>query len=108
MFYQLDDIESADVLPGFRAKFVHTDRMTFVFWDVDAGAELPEHSHEHEQVCNVLSGEFSLTINGQTRTLRPGEVAVIPSMAVHSGQALSSCRVLDVFQPVREDYRKSS
>ena len=105
MFYQLDDIESTQVIPGFRAKFVHSERMTFVFWDVEAGAELPEHSHEHEQVCNVLEGEFSLTIDGQTQRLRPGQVAVIPSLAVHSGRAETDCRVLDVFQPVREDYR---
>jgi quercetin dioxygenase-like cupin family protein len=105
MFYQLDDIEYTQVLPGFLAKFIHSDRMTFVFWQIEAGAELPEHSHEHEQVCNVLEGKFSLTIDGQTQVLQPGQVAVIPSMATHSGRALTSCRVMDVFQPIREDYR---
>ena len=34
-----------------------------------------------------------------------GEVAVIPSGAVHSGRALTQCRFLDVFHPVREDYK---
>lgn len=37
--------------------------------------------------------------------MHPGGVAVVPSNATHSGRALSACRFVDVFQPVREDYR---
>ena len=46
-----------------------------------------------------------MTIDGETQTLRPGIVAVIPANAVHSGSTISRCEVLDVFVPVREDYR---
>jgi quercetin dioxygenase-like cupin family protein len=105
MFYQLDHIASKEVIPGFHAKIVHSERMTFVYWQIEADAELPEHAHEHEQVCHVIEGEFELTVDGHTRKLSPGQVGVIPSEAVHSGRALTACRVLDVFQPVREDYR---
>ena len=34
-----------------------------------------------------------------------GQVFVIPPDVPHSGRALTRCRVLDVFAPVREDYR---
>ena len=60
---------------------------------------------EHEQVCNVLEGTFELTIDGESRQLGVGQVGVIPSNAVHSGRAITACRVLDIFHPVREDYR---
>lgn len=79
--------------------------MTVTRWSVEAGAEFPEHAHPHEQISIVLDGEFALTIDGETRVLRPGHIALIPSGAVHSGHAVTECELLDVFSPVREDYR---
>jgi quercetin dioxygenase-like cupin family protein len=45
-------------------------------------------------------------VNGVTQILGPGSVGIIPPNAVHSGRALTDCRILDVFSPVREDYIK--
>jgi mannose-6-phosphate isomerase-like protein (cupin superfamily) len=66
---------------------------------------LPAHSHPHEQVVNVLDGEFELVVEGTPHVLRTGDVFAIPGNAPHSGQALTSCWILDVFCPIREDYR---
>lgn len=104
-FIDLSQLQTQTLMPGFDVRFVHTDSMTFAHWEVQAGAVLPEHSHEHEQVAHVLEGEFELTIDGTARILKPGVVGVIPSHAVHSGRAITDCRIMDVFQPVREDYR---
>ena len=106
MFFQdLDQIISREIVPGFRARFIHTKGMTLAYWEVEAGASLPEHSHPHEQIANVLDGEFELTVGGETRVMAPGQVAVIPSDVPHSGRAITDCRLLDAFQPAREDYR---
>ena len=59
----------------------------------------------HEQISNVLEGEFEMTLDGITQLLKPGTVAVIPSMTVHSGKAVTDCYILDIFNPVREDYK---
>lgn len=104
-FLKLDEQDSREQMPGFHGKFVHGDTVTIVHWRIEAGAALPEHSHPHEQVSNLLEGQFEMTIDGQTRLMGPGCVAVVPSNATHSGRALSPCRFVDVFQPVREDYR---
>jgi quercetin dioxygenase-like cupin family protein len=56
-------------------------------------------------VVNILAGRFELTVEDDTRILDAGDVVVIPSNAAHSGKALAECRILDVFHPVREDYR---
>ena len=104
-FLALKDIEEKEIVPGYRAKFVHSDNMTLAYWDVDPGAMLPEHSHLHEQIANVLEGRFELTVDGEPRVLEPGMVAVIPGGVPHSGKALTSCRLLDAFHPTREDYK---
>ncbi len=101
----LHDIVPRDLIPGFAGRFIHTQSMTLVYWDIEAGATLPPHSHFHEQVVNLLEGEFELTIDGQCHRLEAGDVIVIPRDANHQGKAITKCRILDVFQPVREDYK---
>ena len=104
-FLNLDLIPEQEILKGFHGKFVHTPSMTFAYWRIEKGAELPQHSHFHEQVANVLEGEFELTVDGETKVCRKGDVVTIPSNISHGGKALTECYILDVFQPVREEYR---
>lgn len=101
----LDELAEHELISGFHGRIVHSERMTFVYWRIEAGALLPEHSHPHEQVAHTFEGEFEITIDGETQILTAGSVAVIPGNAVHSGRALTECRIMDAFQPVREDYR---
>ena len=53
----------------------------------------------------VVAGKFEMTLDGETLQLEKGKVAVIPANAKHSGRALTDCEIMDVFYPVREDYR---
>ncbi len=102
-FIEINDIAEREVLPGCKARIVHADNMTLVYWSFDPGTVIPEHSHPHEQVANLLDGEFELTVGGETRGLRVGSVATIPSDTPHSGKAITAARILDVFHPIRED-----
>ncbi len=104
-YLDLKDIEEREIVPGYRAKFVHSEDMTLAYWDVDPGAELPEHSHPHQQIANVLEGKFEFTVDGDTRVLEPGMIAVIPGGVPHRGKALTPCRLVDAFHPAREDYK---
>ena len=98
-------IATKEIAPGYHSKLIHTAANTFNFIEVDAGSTVPMHSHPHEQCAFVLEGEFELTIDGIPHRLVPGLFAVIPPNVVHSGRALSNCRLLDIFSPVREDYK---
>ena len=104
-FVNLSDLSEKEAVPGFHGKFVHGDNMTTTFWRIEAGAKLPEHSHPHEQVSIVTEGKFEMTLDGETRQLEAGTVAVIPSNVTHSGVALTDCKIADIFYPVREDYK---
>ncbi|MBI2282319.1 MAG: cupin domain-containing protein [Bacteroidetes bacterium] len=105
---ELASIIPKEIVSGYSARFIHTDHMTFSYLDVKAGAALPEHSHPHEQVCHVLDGEFQLTLDGEPLRFGPESVIVIPSNVKHAGLAITDCKLLDVFTPVREDYREMS
>jgi len=104
MKISIPDLHPFEITRGFTARMIHTDNMTIAYVDVEAGAELPEHAHVHEQVTNLLEGEFEFVLGGESIHLKPGQVVVIPSNVPHSGRALTACRILDVFQPVREDF----
>lgn len=107
-FHSLKDTKPKEIIPGFFAKFVHTENVSFVFWEAKAGSAFPEHSHIHEQIATIQQGQFQLTINGETKMLEEGIVAVIPSNAKHSGIAITDCKLMDIFYPVREDYKNVS
>lgn len=100
----ISKIEEKELMKGFKGKFIHTDHMTQAFWEVEKGAELPFHSHVHEQTTQVLEGKLELTIDGETEVYEKGFVVVIPSNVVHGGVALTDCKIFDTFSPTREDY----
>ena len=104
-YFALTDIESKEVFPGYRGRFYHSEGMTVAHWEIKANCPLPEHAHHHEQIVNVVDGRFELTIDQEIHVLNPGDVAVIPPNVTHGGKGHTDCRIIDVFHPVREDYR---
>jgi len=106
-FKELRHMEQREILPKCHVRFVHSDNMTFSYWNLEEGAEIPEHSHPHEQVCSMIEGRMELTVGGETRLVSDGSVIVIASNTPHSVKALTPCYVIDVFYPIREDYRES-
>jgi quercetin dioxygenase-like cupin family protein len=106
MVVTLADLAVKEIFPGFRARIVHTERTSQSWVEIDAGASFPEHRHPHEQVVNVLDGELELVVGGTAHRLEAGHSYVIPPDVPHSGRAITTCRVLDIFAPARDDYRE--
>ena len=104
-FLSQTDLARKEPIPGFVGLFAHGVTMTVVQWTVAAGATLPEHAHPHEQVSHILDGEFEMTIDGRSERLSPGALAIVPPNVTHSGRAITECRIIDIFHPVRDDYR---
>ncbi len=104
-FFNFSDILEKEVFSGVKARMIHGESMTMAYMRVAAGAAAPEHAHPHEQITNVVEGTLELTIEGVPRKLSAGEAAVIPPNARHSAKGVTDCLVLDVFHPVREDYK---
>ena len=101
----LKEIKQKEIFPGLKGKFVHGDKITWVFWDVKKGSVVERHHHIHEQIMHVLEGKFEFTLNDKTSLYGPGSVVIIHSDIPHSGKAITKCKIMDVFSPVREEYR---
>ncbi|WP_080239378.1 cupin domain-containing protein [Spirosoma rigui] len=62
------------------------------------------HSHFHTQMSYVESGVFTITIAGEARTVRAGDVFYVPSNAWHGAVCEAAGMLVDVFTPMREDF----
>lgn len=69
-------------------------------------AVVEEHSHPHEQMGLMLEGEAEFIVGGESRIVGPGTMWRIPGGVKHKVIAGDRpVRALDVFHPIREDYR---
>jgi quercetin dioxygenase-like cupin family protein len=73
---------------------------------MDRGSTLPEHSHPHEQTGYLVSGNIVLHIGGEPHDMRPGDSWCIPSDVLHHADIVKDSVAVEVFSPVREDYKK--
>lgn len=105
MKLKLSTIPSKEIMPGYHGKLVHSSTMSIAFWEVEKGAQVPEHSHMNEQIMHVLEGDFEFTLDGETLIYHPGDIVIIAPYKKHIGKALTSCKLMDVFSPTREEYR---
>lgn len=94
------------IFPGVHSAMEHSDQISYGCVSLEEGIIVPVHSHPHEQWTYILEGQMEFTLNGETQMLLPGTGAYIPSNALHGARAVTFCKVIDVFTPVREDYRE--
>lgn len=62
------------------------------------------HSHPHTQITYVVSGKFSFTIDGVTRTVTAGDTMLKQNAIPHGCTCLEPGVLLDIFTPMREDF----
>jgi quercetin dioxygenase-like cupin family protein len=75
------------------------------FVRMEPGAEVPLHHHPQEQAGSVIEGTIIMTIEGETREMRAGDLYIAPPNTIHGASAgPDGCLVIDVFSPPREDY----
>ena len=75
-----------------------------VWWRMKAGAHAAAHKHPHEQIVWMVSGRMDFRIGNEKRSMRAGDVAVIPGGVEHEGFFPEDTEVVDFFAPPREDF----
>jgi quercetin dioxygenase-like cupin family protein len=108
MSYFLDkaDREPMDLMPGARTRTYWGEHMLFSLVEIDANSEVPNHTHPHEQGGVVIEGEMEMGIGGEVRTLKAGDMYIIPGDVEHYAKCGEiPAKALDVFSPVRETFK---
>jgi quercetin dioxygenase-like cupin family protein len=101
-FLNIDDVPRVNVSEGLDFRPILGQEMLFSFVSFAPHAEAPRHTHAEEQAVIVLDGEIEFDLDGDVRTLRQGDVVVIPPWVPHGARVLKSgCHELDVFCPPR-------
>jgi quercetin dioxygenase-like cupin family protein len=62
------------------------------------------HKHPHLQISYIASGVFEITVDGEMKILKKGDVYFIPSDLLHGAVCLKKGILIDVFNPMREDF----
>lgn len=106
-FFDLSQQPTKEIFPGVRITTAWGEHVMMSFVQFErADAVVPEHRHPHEQMGMGLEGEFELVIGEEARIIRAGDSYWIPSNVPHSARSVHGpARALDIFHPVREEYR---
>lgn len=103
-YYQINDLETISPVEGVEMRAVHGEKMSMVFFSLEAGAGIPEHSHPHEQMGTLMSGMIELVIGDEKYTVMPGDSYHVPSNVPHTGQCLERAELVEVFSPARKEF----
>ena len=104
--YNWDLIEEEALNPLISRRVIHTERMTICRIRLKKGAIVPMHSHENEQITMLETGSLRFIFEQGDKVVRAGDTLAIPPHAPHRVEALEDSLAMDVFSPVREDWRR--
>jgi quercetin dioxygenase-like cupin family protein len=101
-----DEHSRHTIFPGVTIATCAASAMMLSYVEIEPFAVVAEHSHPHEQVGMVLEGKALFVIGGEEKVLTKGDRYRIPGNVKHRVTALEEpCKALDVFCPIRDDYR---
>lgn len=104
-FWLSSETEWEEVAPGLERQIMGYDKkIMLVKAKFDKGAIGNMHQHYHSQVTYVASGEFEMTIDGETKTLKEGDSFYVLPHLMHGCVCTKPGTLIDVFSPVREDF----
>lgn len=105
-YFSTQELPSNEMLPGIERRAVWLSGVMLTFFTFEPQSVVPEHRHPNEQITCVTRGAMRFTLNGETRTLRPGDGACIPPNVPHSAVVLDEAtEAIDAWSPPREDYK---
>ena len=73
---------------------VNKDAGIVTLFAFDGGQELSEHTSPYDAMVYMVEGTMDITISGQPKRVRGGEMIVMPANEPHALVALEKCKML--------------
>jgi len=106
-FTSSKELRGKEIAAGVMMKPLPGHQLMLSYLEFAPGAEVPTHSHPHEQGGMLIDGRFEMWIGQERRILQRGDMYMIAGGVPHGGRALDGpAVVLDAFHPLREEYLK--
>jgi len=100
-----NDVAAKDCEPGVKRKILsYTNELMMCEISFEKGAQGNMHSHPHLQITYVIKGSFEFTIDGEKSIVKAGDSLFMPANSMHGTVALEEGMLVDVFNPMREDF----
>lgn len=98
--------QPVEMMPGIvRRTLAWGDRMLLVEVAMKAGGVVPLHSHLHEQIGYLQAGRIVFTVGDRDIVVNAGDGYTIAGGESHSARAEVDSVAVEVFSPVREEYK---
>ena len=110
-FRKNSEATPVEMMPGItRRTLAFGEKMLIAEVALKAGSKIPPHSHPHEQVGYVAKGRMRITFGPgeegeKTADASTGDGYSVPGGLAHAVEALEDTVAIDIFSPVREEYK---
>jgi quercetin dioxygenase-like cupin family protein len=101
-----DAAETVEAVDGvFLQQLAVGDETSVQHFRIEPGADVPEHSHHHEQAGFVYQGELTFLVDGEEIAVGTGDSYVLYGGEPHAAENRGNepVRGLDIFAPPRAD-----
>ena len=102
-----DEVPSEEVTPKMHRKIVAGQKLMIARMKFGDGFRVPLHSHENEQITEVVSGTIRFWFGAnreQQMDLHAGEMVVIPPNLPHEALMIGDVEEIDHWAPPRQDW----
>jgi quercetin dioxygenase-like cupin family protein len=100
------EVETEQLSPLLSRQMVHCDALTIAKINLTKGSVVPRHQHVNEQVTMVETGKLNYRFDDREFVLEAGESMIVPPNVAHEVTALEDTLAIDIFTPVREDWKR--
>jgi quercetin dioxygenase-like cupin family protein len=101
------NVKAEQVNPKMKRKFVYGEKIMIAKMEFEDGFIVPWHSHENEQITEVLEGTLRFWFDNDEKNhmdLFPGDSVIIKGNRPHKALMIGKVIETDTFSPPRQDW----
>ena len=102
-----DEVPEEQVNPSMKRKMIYGDKIMIAKMKFEDGLMVPLHSHENEQITEVISGKMRFWLGAnkeEVMDLHAGESVIIPGNLPHAALMIGKVEEIDTWAPPRQDW----